>query len=97
MMLLASALRPSRLTVSELAKRVAARRIAARRMDIEGRPVQLTVSVGVYNLDAYRLENPDDALRRAESERERKRGGVPGLHAKPVAMPSPDAMSGLVV
>jgi general secretion pathway protein B len=31
-----------------------------------------------------------EALRRAESERERKRGGVPGLHAKPVPMPSPD-------
>src|SRR5512134_305163 len=34
-----------------------------------------------------------EALRRAESERERKRGGVPGLHAKPVPMPSPDDMA----
>jgi general secretion pathway protein B len=33
-----------------------------------------------------------EALRRAESERERKRGGVPGLHANPVPMPSPDEM-----
>ncbi len=31
-----------------------------------------------------------EALRRAESERERKRGGVPGLHAQPVPSPSPD-------
>jgi general secretion pathway protein B len=31
-----------------------------------------------------------EALRRAESERERKRGGVPGLHAQPVPNPSPD-------
>jgi general secretion pathway protein B len=31
-----------------------------------------------------------EALRRAESERERKRGGVPGLHAQPVPMPSLD-------
>lgn len=31
-----------------------------------------------------------EALRRAESERERKRGGVPGLHANPVPMPSSD-------
>jgi len=31
-----------------------------------------------------------EALRRAESERERKRGGVPGLHAQPVPLPSPD-------
>ena len=41
-------------------------RIAARRIDVDGRTVHLTVSVGVYNLDAYRLENPDDALRRAD-------------------------------
>jgi general secretion pathway protein B len=31
-----------------------------------------------------------EALRRAESERERKRGGVPGLHARPVPLPSPE-------
>src|SRR5512134_1138701 len=31
-----------------------------------------------------------EALRRAESERERKRGGVPGLHAQPVPMPAAD-------
>lgn len=31
-----------------------------------------------------------EALRRAESERERKRGGVPGLHAQPVPNASPD-------
>lgn len=41
-------------------------RIATRRVEVDGRTVQLTVSVGVYNLDAYRLENPDDALRRAD-------------------------------
>jgi general secretion pathway protein B len=33
-----------------------------------------------------------EALRRAESERERKRGGVPGLHARPVPMPSSDEL-----
>jgi len=33
-----------------------------------------------------------EALRRAESERERKRGGVPGLHARPIPMPSPDEL-----
>ena len=33
-----------------------------------------------------------EALRRAESERERKRGGVPGLHAQPVPIPSPDEL-----
>jgi general secretion pathway protein B len=31
-----------------------------------------------------------EALRRAESERERKRGGVPGLHARPVPMHAAD-------
>jgi general secretion pathway protein B len=34
-----------------------------------------------------------EALRRAESERERKRHGVPGLHAQPMPAGSPDDLS----
>lgn len=41
-------------------------RIAAQDFEVEGQRVKLTVSVGVYCLDAYRLENPEDALRRAD-------------------------------
>jgi two-component system, sensor histidine kinase LadS len=41
-------------------------RIAAYPIPVEGREVQLTVSVGVFSLDAYPIENPEDALRRAD-------------------------------
>jgi len=41
-------------------------RVAALEIVADGKPARLTVSVGVYSLDAYPVENPEDALRRAD-------------------------------
>lgn len=44
-------------------------RIAATPIEVEGKPVPVTVSVGVFSLDAFPLAtaNPEDALRRADA------------------------------
>lgn len=42
------------------------RAIAETAIEVDGKIITLTVSIGVHSLDAYRIDDPDDALRAAD-------------------------------